>query len=31
MADVHIDNAGPLPELRACVARFVEEQVVPYL
>jgi dephospho-CoA kinase len=31
MADLHADNTGPLPELRATVAAFVEQQVVPYL
>jgi dephospho-CoA kinase len=31
MADLRIENAGPLPALRAAVGRFVEEQVVPFV
>jgi dephospho-CoA kinase len=31
MADIHIDNAGPMPELHAAVARFVDEQVLPFI
>jgi len=31
MADVHIDNSGPLPDLRAKVVRFVEEQLAARL
>ncbi len=30
MADLRIDNAGGLPELRQAVQAFVEQQVLPY-
>jgi len=31
LADVHIDNTGPLPALRAAVSEFVDHYVLPHL
>lgn len=31
LADLRIQNSGPLPELRMAVSRFVDEQVAPHI